>query len=82
MAVLPAAAINMEFLLRLVGRRRGVGAVRGLRVHRRHRWLRDLANLSPGRRHGGAEYLALPFAVLWGYLIWGDFPDLFTYSAR
>ena len=25
------------------------------------------------------EYLALPFAVLWGYLIWGDFPDLFTF---
>ena len=25
------------------------------------------------------EYLALPFEVLWGYLIWGDFPDLFTF---
>ncbi|MDP7381830.1 MAG: DMT family transporter, partial [Alphaproteobacteria bacterium] len=25
------------------------------------------------------EYLALPLAVLWGYLIWGDFPDLFTF---
>jgi drug/metabolite transporter (DMT)-like permease len=26
------------------------------------------------------EYLALPFAVLWGFLIWGHLPDVFAFA--
>ena len=36
-------------------------------------------NLAAATTVAPFEYLALPFAVLWGYLIWGDFSDLFTF---